>query len=176
MKQKGYTLIELLVALPIGVVVLAAIVSGIFQVVHGTIDIRSETVAQADMENAVHWLTRDVMMGQSIWRTWDPITGQGTELLQDSPATDNVTLTWTDCTGGLGNEHSHYVVYAHSGTELRREYDSVDNTTIVGRNLSDVKFSLSGDLVTVTLTSTHEKLARSTVTRKYVIEMRARGD
>jgi len=164
MKQKGFTLIEILVVLPMAAVMLVAIVGAIFLIMRGTIDIKSEMVAQADVENAVHWLTRDIIMGQSI------------NILEGEPPVNTVNLTWIDYTGGIGNELSHYVVYTHSGTELLREYDSADNTTIVARNLSDVWFTLIDDLVTITLTSTPEKASRSTVTRTYVIEMRARGE
>ena len=164
MKQKGYTFIELIVALPIAVVMLTAIVGAIFMVVRGTIDIRSETVAQADIENAAHWLTRDIIMGQSI------------DLLEGAPPVNTVNLSWIDYAGGLEGEISHYVLYTHSGTELLREYDSADNITIAGRNLADVSFTLDGNLVTVTLTSTPEEASRSTVTRTYVIEMRASAE
>ncbi|GAH23104.1 unnamed protein product, partial [marine sediment metagenome] len=101
--------------------------------------------------------------------------GQSTDLLEGALPANEMTLVWIDFTGGVGNELSHYVTYTHSGTELLREYDSADNTTIVARNLTDVRFTLSNDLVTVTLTSTPERAPRSTVTRTYVIEMRARG-
>jgi len=164
MKQKGMTLIELLVILPISVVMLGAIVGSIFLVLNGTVDIRSETAAQANIENAAHWLTRDILMGQS------------TNMLEDAPPVNTVNFTWTDYTGGLGNEVSHYVAYTHSGTELLREYDSADNITIVARNLTDVGFTLNGDLVTVTLTRTAEGASRSMVTRTYIIQMRAKGE
>jgi len=163
MKQKGYTLIELLVVLPISVVMLGAIVGSIFLVLHGVIDIRSETAAQVNIENAAHWLTRDIVMGQS------------TNMLEGAPPVNTANFTWVDYTGGLGNEVSHYVAYTHSGTELVREYDSADNTTIVARNLTDVSFTLNGDLVTVTLTRTAEGASRSMVIRTYVIQMRAKG-
>jgi len=164
MKQKGFTFIEILVVLPVAVVVLGSIVGGIFLVMRETIDIRSEMVAQADIENAAHWLKRDIIVGQNI------------NTLEGAEPVNTVNLTWTDYSGGIGSELAHYVVYTHSGTELLREYDSANNTTIVARNLSDIGFTLNGDLVTVILTSTPEKASRSTVTRKYVIEMRARGD
>ena len=164
MKQKGYTLIELLVVLPIAVVMLSAIVGSIFMVGRGTIYVRSEMVALIDIESAAHWLARDIIMGQSI------------NILEGAPPVNTVNLTWIDYTGGAGSETSHYVVYTHSGTELLREYDSADNTTIVARNLTDVSFTLNGDLVTVTLTSTPERESHSTVTRTYVIEMRDREE
>jgi len=164
MKQKGFTLIELIVALGIGVVLLSAIVSSIFLVVHGSIDVRSRMTALADIENAAHWLTRDTIMGQSL------------DLLEGAPPANTVNITWFDYTGGSGNETAHYAAYTHSGTELRREYDSANNTAIVARRLTEVGFSLDGDLMTVTLISTPERASRSTVNRTYVIEMRAGGE
>jgi len=89
MKQKGMTLIELLVILPISVVMLGAIVGSIFLVLNGTVDIRSETAAQANIENAAHWLTRDILMGQS------------TNMLEDAPPVNTVNFTWTDYTLSL---------------------------------------------------------------------------
>jgi len=140
------------VALPIAVVALGAI----FLVTHGTIDVRSKMTALANIENAAHWLTRDIMIGQNI-------------VIEDEPTTANIS--WNDYTCGMGNEIAHYAFYTHSGTELLREYDSADNTTIVARNLTDVSFTLNGNLVTVTLTSTPEEASRSTVTRAYIIRM-----
>jgi len=159
MKQKGFTLIELLVALPIGVVMLGAIVGTIFLVMYGTIDVRSKTTALADIENAAHWLTRDIIMGQV------------TNLVEGEEPVSTVNMTWDNLAAQEGEEISHYVVYTHSGTELLREYDSANNTTIVGRHLSEVGFSLEGDLMTVTLTSSPERASRSTVTRTYIIRM-----
>jgi len=159
MKKNGFTLIELLVYLAIGSVVMAGIVSGIFQITYGQGRIKGETIALNDIDNASHWLIRDIVMGQSV------------ELYANQ-----IGLAWTDFTGGVGNEISHYVIYTHSGTELLREYDSADNTTIVGRNLTDVGFSLDGHFVTVTLTSSPDTFPRVTVTRTYVIQLRAKEE
>ncbi len=164
MKQKGFTLIELLVALGVGAVVLTGIVISIFMVMRGATEIKAESVALADIGNAAHWLARDVVMGQS------------TDLLEGAPPADNITITWTDFTGGGGDEIFHYVTYTYSGTELLREYDSANNTTIVGRHLTDVSFSIDGSLVTVILTCYKEGVPRSTVTRQYIIQMRAKSE
>ena len=90
MNQKGYTLIELLVMLPISVVILAAIVGAIFMVMHGGGDLRRESTALTDIENAAHYLNRDVIMGQNIWRTWNPITGQGEVFLEGAEPVDEM--------------------------------------------------------------------------------------
>jgi prepilin-type N-terminal cleavage/methylation domain-containing protein len=164
MNQKGFTLIELLVAVAILGIVVVGIVSSIFQIVQGGTQIAGKSVALADIDNAAHWLTRDIVMGQS------------TDLVYDDPPTGNMTMTWNDLTGWAEAEESisHSAVYTHSGTQLLREYDSANNTTIVGRHLTDVGFSIDidGNLVTVTLTSSPDGVRASTVTRKYLIRMR----
>jgi len=162
MNQKGFTFIELVVALAILGIVVVGIVTSIFQIMQGRAQIAGKSVALADIDNAAHWLTRDIVMGQS------------TDLEDGEPPTGNMTMTWNDLTGWAEAEESisHSVVYTHSGTQLLREYDSANNTTIVGRHLTDVGFSIDGNLVTVTLTSSPDGVRASTVTRRYLIRMR----
>jgi prepilin-type N-terminal cleavage/methylation domain-containing protein len=162
MNQKGFTLIELVVALAILGIVVVGIVTSIFQIMQGRAQIAGKSVALADIDNAAHWLTRDIVMGQS------------TDLENGEPPTGNMTITWNDLTSWAEAEESisHSAVYTHSGTQLLRKYDSANNTTIVGRHLTDVGFSIDGNLVTVTLTSSPDGVPASTVTRKYLIRMR----
>lgn len=163
MNQKGFTLIELVVALAILGIVVVGIVTSIFQIMQGRAQIAGKSVALADIDNAAHWLTRDIVMGQS------------TDLEDGEPPTGNMTITWNDLTGWAEAEESisHSAVYTHSGTQLLREYDSANNTTIVGRHLTDVGFSIDDRLITVTLTSSPDGVRASTVTRRYLIRMRA---
>jgi hypothetical protein len=138
------------------------IVTSIFQIMQGRAQIAGKSVALADIDNAAHWLTRDIVMGQS------------TDLENGEPPTGNMTITWNDLTSWAEAEESisHSAVYTHSGTQLLRKYDSANNTTIVGRHLTDVGFSIDGNLVTVTLTSSPDGVRASTVTRRYLIRMR----
>ncbi len=161
MNQKGFTLIEILVAMLVGGMLMAGIVTAVFQIVYGAGQIREESVALSDIDNAAHWLTRDVVLGQS------------TDLVDGAPQVSQMTLTWNDSTWWAEQEESiaHYVTYTYSGTALQRNYDGV--VTTVGRYLTDVGFSLDGRLVTITLTSSLEEEPRSTVTRSYTIQMRA---
>ncbi|MDO8716119.1 MAG: prepilin-type N-terminal cleavage/methylation domain-containing protein [Dehalococcoidales bacterium] len=162
MKQKGFTLVELLIALPIGVVILGAIVSGVFLIPRGTAEVRDQAAALTDLENTAHWLNRDIVMGQV------------TDLLPGLPPVSTVTMDWNDYTGGPNSSIAHYVYYYLSGTQLLREYDSADNITIAGRNLSYAGFSIDNEgLVTVTLNSTPAGVRQKTVTRSYEIQMRA---
>jgi len=161
MNQKGFTLIEILVAMLVGGMVMAGIVTAVFQIVHGAGQIKEESVALADIDSAAHWLTRDVVLGQS------------TDLVNGAPQVSQMTLTWNDSTWWAEQEESiaHSVIYTYSGTALQRNYDGV--VTTVGRHLTNVGFSLDGRLVTITLTSSLEEEPRSTVTRNYTIYMRA---
>ena len=160
MKQKGFTLVELLVALPIGAVLLASVVAGIFLIPRGTIDVRNSTTALVDLENATHWLNRDVPLGQMI----DLVPGA-------SPAT-SMNISWNDYTGGPGSSITHFSYFYVSGTRLMREYDSASNITVAGHNLSYVGFSVdANNLVTVNLTTTPAGPRQKSINRTYQIQM-----
>jgi prepilin-type N-terminal cleavage/methylation domain-containing protein len=159
MKQKGFTMLELLVALPVGAVIVLVVVSSFFQITQGRIDIAQKSVAMADIDNAVHWLARDLVLAQT------------TNLTDGAPPTDNMTLSWTDLTHWAQDEGSidHSISYTLSGTELRRNYDG--GVTIVGRYLTNVGFSIDERVFTITLTSCPD-LPGSTVTKSFSTEMR----
>ena len=161
MNQKGFTLIEILVAMLVGGMITAGVITAVFQIVYGAGEIKRESVALADIDNAAHWLTRDVVLGQS------------TDLVDGAPQVSQMTLTWNDSTWWAEQEESisHYVTYTYSGTALQRNYDGV--VTTVGRYLTDVGFSLDGRYVTAALTSSPEGKSRSAVTSTYLIHMRA---
>ena len=160
MKQKGFTLVELLVALPIGALLLASIVAGVFLIPRGTIEVRNSTAALADLENIAHWLNRDIVMGQE------------TSMVAGTQPVTSVNVSWNDYTGGPGSSIAHYVRYYTSGTQLLREYDGAANFTIAGRNLSYVGFSInSGGLVTVNLTTSPAGPRQKTISRSYNIQI-----
>jgi len=162
MNQKGFTLLEMLVALAVGAVILLGVVGSIFMVMRGVPEIRKETSALADIERAAHWINRDVPMGQD------------TNLVNNDPPVAQMTITWTDYTkeAELEESVSHSVSYTWSSGngELLRNYNDV--TTIVGTHLTDVGFSRSDSFVTVTLSSSIDEESRSTITRVYKILMR----
>ena len=99
--------------------------------------------------------------------------GQSTDLVDGAPEVSQMTLSWNDSTWWAKQEESisHSVIYTYSGTALQRNYDGV--VTTVGRQLTNVRFSLDGRMVTITLISSLEEDPRSAVTRNYKIYMRA---
>ncbi len=162
MNQKGFMLIEILVALGVGTVILLSIVGSLFLLTRAIPEIRKEVVALADIERATHWLTRDVVMGRN------------NSLVNDDPPVAQMTVTWYDYTKAADLEESvsHSVHYTWSpGTgELQRNYDGV--VTIVGSHLTNVEFSRDDRFVIVSLTSSIDEESRSTVTRSYKLLMR----
>lgn len=163
MNQRGFTLLEMLVALAVGVMILASVVGGLFMITRGTPAIRQDLAALAAIDEAAHWLTRDVMMGLTA------------DLVDNDPPVGQMVVSWSDFTKAAEQEAtvSHSVSYTWlPGTgELQRNYDGV--VTIVGKNLSNVEFSLNGKFVTVTLTSTIDGEPGATLTRSYKLLMRS---
>ncbi len=162
MNQKGFTLLEVLLTLAIGTVVLLALVGSIFMVMRGVPDIRERAVVLADIERAAHWINRDISMGRT------------SDLVNDAPPVVQMTITWFDYTkeAELEESQAHTVSYSWSSItgELQRNYD--ESITIVGSHLTNVEFSRSDRLVTVTLTSAISEESESR-TRVYTILMRS---
>ena len=159
MRQKGFTLIELLVAMAVGGMLMSGIVLAIQQVVWGTDRTNSQVVALADVNHATLSLKKDIQMAQD------------TDLPNGDPVPQSsVTLTWTDCTGWAGDNATHSSSYTLSGTELQRTYDST--TSIVGRNITFVGFTLSDRVITVNITATGPGFLERIKTLKFSMQMR----
>ncbi len=139
MRQKGFTLVELLVALAITSVLLPGAVLSIHQILLGTIRSRSQVTALTDINQATLAVKKDLMMTQS------------TNL--SSIPQSSATLSWVDYTGfDSGNYTSHSSSYSWSGTNLLRTCDGV--TSIVGRHITSVGFTQNGRVISVIITAT----------------------
>lgn len=147
-------------ALAISAMLLFVTVNAISLVLRGAPDVRKKITALADIDQAAHWLTRDVVMGLH------------TDLENGAPPEAQMTITWTDYTKEAEQEESvsHSVTYTHSGTQLQRNYDGV--VTVVGRNVTGAWFSINDRVITVTLSCSIDGDSSSTFTRNYKILMR----
>jgi len=156
MKHKGYTLVELLVALPIGAAVLIVIFSSYFAIMQGRAGIAQTSVAIAELDNALHFLAGDLVMAQEA-------------TLEAPPKC--MLLEWSDYTHWAADEGviEHSVSYALYDNQLQRIYDG--QMTIVARHITYADFSFSDRVFTVTLTS-RPGLPDSAVTRTITSEMR----
>ena len=139
--QRGFTLVELLVALGITSAVGTVLVTSLHQMGNFTSRGNAQVSVSADHRTAFRWLARDIAMATS------------TNLVDENPTVYNgLVLNWSDQYQDAHTPHS--ASYSLDGTELKRTYDS--DTHTVGRNVTSVEFSREGRRVTVTLTSTDD--------------------
>ena len=133
-EERGITLVELLVAAAISSLVASGLGVAAHQLI--TVTERSRDAQQAlhDVQNAGRWLTRDGKRAMS------------TDLADGAPPVQAMTLSWT------ADAQEHTSSYYLSGSQLRRDHNGAVIT--VARNVTEVEFSRSGELVTVSITST----------------------
>lgn len=137
-RQKGTTLLELLVALSIVALIMGGVVALIFQEYRGTNLAKTYVTAAHEIRRAARWISQDMMMAES------------TDLIEGTESTDNVTLNWIERYDFTDLPHS--CSYYLLDDQLQRNYDGT--ITTVAQNISMVDFSQTGRLVTVSISCT----------------------
>lgn len=110
--QGGFTLIELLVVCAIAGIIASAVTTAICQTFSGSARNTSHMTAVKQVENAIHWLSRDVQMSQTV----QPSGGSGFPL----------SLTWTEWDNKVNQ-----VTYSLVGSKLQRSH-SIDGEAVAG--------------------------------------------
>jgi prepilin-type N-terminal cleavage/methylation domain-containing protein len=154
-RGKGFTIIELAVALAIITLVSGAAAVATFQVFHGSGRNNDHMTAVREVQNAGYWISRDAQMAQSVtadnltppdflilnWTEWDEA---------GEPIYHSVTYSFIDLTDGIGKlKRSHWSSAGANEQTLVAEYiyynpADPDNTS---------KASYQSPLLTVRLTS-----------------------
>ena len=135
--QKGFTLLEMTLAILIGAIIAGGITATIFQVVMGSGRTNNHMIAVRQVQSAGYWVSHDAQMAQSVVAARD---ADGFPL----------TLSWTDWDGTLIT-----VTYTIEGGELKRKLDrkpavgsETSETTTVARfidvDLAKTKCQLAG--------------------------------
>ncbi len=137
MRQKGFTLVEILVVMGVGSVILIGALLSIQQVLVGTGRSNSQVIAATDVNQAALRIKKDLIMAQN------------TDLTDNVTQSGSVLLGWTDYTG---NSTGHSISYALSGIELQRDYDGT--VSIAGRKITSISFTQDGRVVNVVITAT----------------------
>jgi len=105
--EKGFTLVELLIAITIMVLASGAAGAAIFQILRGTERNNNHMTAVSQVHNAGYWISRDAQMAQSVttdnltlpdflilsWTEWDAA---------GDPTYHSATYSFEDLTDGIG--------------------------------------------------------------------------
>ncbi len=169
-KQRGFTVIELVVAMGLAGLLTPLIASSIFQVTRGTDQVNTKTLALADIDNASNWMNRDLPLAQQVLdsATLNPLVGCAVG------NRSSVRVTWVDGTiWAVGNPQHFAEYYIEPGTTLlKRNYDG--NVMVVGRHIATISFCKDTDgLVHIDLASSVKGITDTTKTLFFYINPRS---
>ena len=171
--QRGFTMLELLVAMVIAGLVLPVVVTSIFQIVRGTDRVNSENVALADIDNASTWINRDLSLAKQVLNP-DDLTPLVDCLSGTQP---KIRAQWVDETGwAVEGAEAHFAEYAvdPGTTILKRNYDGTD--WIVGRNVTSIAFCRdAGGLIHMDISSSSSEGTPITKSLFFYISLRPEG-
>ncbi len=181
MKQKGFTLVELLVALAVGGILIWGIVVTIHNVTWGTSRTNSQVVALTDVHQAALRLKKDLQMTQL---DKGDFSSDGTTVVTLTSGVSTATLGWTDYTTpseefGWEEDRAHSSGYLLLDGELRRTYDGT--TSIVGRNITSVDITQDPDnvgddrVIKVVITATEGDFTPRSETLEFSVYLRTVG-
>ena len=122
--QRGFTLIELTVALAIACVLGAGMGTLIFQTSTTSASSTARMVAVKQVESAVHWINRDAQQAQKI---------------EPQSAPDLLKLTWVS----WEDDVTYVVTYTRSGQNLLRKYSVGGGFPAISTVASFIDFSPS---------------------------------
>jgi len=165
--EKGFTLLETVIAIALIAVATGSAGAAIFQVFRGTERNNDYITAVRQVHNAGYWISRDTQMAQSVTTEPDFLTLSWTEDATGDPIYHSVTYSFEDLTDGIGKLKRSHVSSAGADEEtLVAQYiyydpNDVDDTS---------KASYEQPVLTVQLTTIFEE-ARET--REYRITHRA---
>ncbi len=144
-QQRGFTLVELLVAVAITGFIVAALTLSISQIFSVGIADKNRMEAVKQVENALHYINRDVQQSKASELASTTLT----------PFTTALNLKWVDYTATP--TENIQVEYWLEGTDLQRTY-TIGNTSAVNIVASHVvsaesNYSFDGAILTVNLTA-----------------------
>jgi len=137
--QRGFTLIEMLIAISIGALVISIIGMALYQISSLSIKGKDELLVQHQLQNVASWLHRDVVTASSI-----VVNGAA------------ITLTIPYYEFGEDQETQYRnISYTFSDSDGTLTRSSEGQSEIVGRYIDSINFGASGtvtDTLTVTMT------------------------
>ena len=160
MRQKGFTLVEILVTLAVGSVLLIGALLTVQQILLSTGRSNSQVVVLDEVHRAALRIKKDIQSYQSANLT-DLQFG-------------TVTFRWIDQTGFVPeDERSHYITYSLSGTELVRTSDNIKS--ILGRHIEYLSFTENGSYIDVVITANSTTFPPRSETLSFSVLKRTEG-
>ncbi len=132
-KQRGFTLIELLVAMAITGLITSGLAVAISQIFGGNAQNSSEMLVMRQVQDAGHWISRDVLEAQAVTTSESPV------------------VSWEQHTEGLEATDAFYLAFSgDGGSTWSDNYDALASTsyTIPDEYLTDnfkMRFFLDGN-------------------------------
>lgn len=173
MRQKGFTLVEVLVVLAVGGILTMGIMTSIFQVTTFTSRSNSQGRALTNLHLAALHIKKDLQMAQY------PGMDVGNSVVLSPQNPNSVTLTWFDYTTEFQppeEQRDHFSTYTLSDNGmLERFYDS-DNASIVGRHITYLRFTRQDEkVVNVVITAVGPGIHQWRKTIEFSVHMRFEG-
>ena len=164
MRQKGFTLIEVLVVLAVSSLVMASAVGIFYQAVWGTSRTNSQVIALTDVHQAASQIKKDLQMAQN------------TDLADGVLQEDTALLGWTDYTSfDLEENKDHSSTYNLLSDGVLHRTDESDTTSIIGRNITYLGFTQDGRVVNVVITATESGASPRSETLEFSVYLRGEG-
>ena len=167
--QKGFTLVELLVAIAITGIISLVIIGVTLQVITVNSADSNRMDAVKQVENALHWINRDAQMA------WPSSILPGDNTTTSFP----LFLKWTDYSDDPSEENMQYeVTYIINPDGVLERAQTVNAgaisyTYICGNiNSTNSNYNFNGEVLTINLTSTVEGLRSATETRTLQVKPR----
>lgn len=149
--QKGFTLVELLIAVAITGLIVSFLGTAIYQIITVTEYGNDRMIAMHELQNAAHWVSHDGQMAKTA-------TSGGSDLvltLPRLPPLDDLEIT-----------------YAVVDRELRRTITANGSQMILARNISIISFSIENRIITMTITSSPEGRPNISEEATYKVHLR----
>jgi prepilin-type N-terminal cleavage/methylation domain-containing protein len=168
-KQKGFTLMELLIGVAIAGLLAGGIAEAIHQIIMVNANDSSRMTAVKQIESTIDMIRQDALMAQMVIAYPDlyPRDGNPDGVLM---------LRWTDWTNNVKNE----VIYLRDGNCLKRKLlkDGIENSTkTVASNIKSFNFDNADSFsycqkVTLTISSEVESLRSAVESRTFDVRPR----
>jgi prepilin-type N-terminal cleavage/methylation domain-containing protein len=153
--SRGFTLVEVLVALAVNAIIAGVITMSIFQIFSVNLTSNAHMTAIKEVENANYWISNDGRMAQTV--------------NSNSASGFPITLTWVDWNGNTAS-----AMYDIVNNQLVRSYSEnggqSTNTLVAAHiDLAQTNCSVTADTLTFKITSTQGDYRTESETRSFTI-------